>query len=75
MVNLDQLRRHQTIAALIAEIGSSETVIAIEEGAARQYSFSQLSNDGTLVVVERRNADLEFFWYANPQSSRQDTPA
>lgn len=67
MVDLEQLRRHQTISAVIAEIGSPESVIAIEEGTAWQYSFSKLSGDGTLVVVERRNAALEFVWYSNPQ--------
>ena len=67
MVDLEQLRRHQTIFAVIAEIGSPESVIAIEEGTTWQYSFSKLSGDGTLVVVERRNAAFEFVWYSNPQ--------
>lgn len=74
MVDIEKLRIYQTISALIAEVGSPETVVVIEEGTARQYSFPQLSDEGTLVVVERSNSTLEFLWYTNPEGSTQETP-
>jgi len=66
IVTLEMLKRHRNISELISEIGQPETVIAVEEGTARQYSFSGVSKDGTLVVVERNDTPLEFAWYANP---------
>ncbi|NJN71002.1 MAG: hypothetical protein HC801_12500 [Nitrospira sp.] len=63
---METLRRHRNISELISEIGQPDTVIVVEEGTARQYSFSGVSKDGTLVVVERHNAPLEFAWYPNP---------
>ena len=74
MVDIGKLQIHQTISALIAEIGSPETVIVIEEGTARQYSFPEISAAGTLVVVERSNFPLEFLWYTNSQLSTQKAP-
>lgn len=74
MVDIERFRGYQTISALIAEIGSPETVVVIEEGTARQYSFPQLSDEGTLVVLERSNSSLEFLWYKNPECSTKNTP-